>query len=614
MKIQSLNTLLGRPVTEILTALLAVFWAVTQAAAGDVQMAHPSDRLIEVTGGSGREAWRLQFRTQSYYNKLLVTGQGGFAWFSHGGWLRLIDTKKGIVGGRWRFPGQIVGLVPAGHQIRVEVEDRLSQEQTFRRIFTFDPSAPIVPYWPNGWLLLYRLPETEWASVFQVGPASAGLPPGKAPTVQARKLIPLLEEAARRDPCSPWLRVLLGNTLRAAGDARAGAVFQQAVRIPTSDFTELLRLSNYLENLGERDAARAAFERGYRDFLDHGNDPRIFNVLIGKAFLLGSTLKSQQTGLPIEERRELIERTYMLQPYGESAELAWNFYAQYLHSNGRLEEAQVWRERTEEARAKSLIVSVPGFSLLADRFLLLCSAAGVAVVIYFLLLYVRYLPQHRLAKAAQERSAGLARGRSWLNTVYWDRRQRVGFFSMMLVFFFSAGMIGQYIQGILRFVGLPLGAGMGSLGGPVTTWYLENRLPRTPERDLLLAIAYQQSGENEKAARLYRSLPQFAESWNNLGVILKDDAKEGEAHRAFEKALELDPGLAEAALNLGRPARSFWTELHQKYVPGRPMLTPPQRERMVNAFLGGSPRQVYLRAFLYGFSGGVFGWIGRLAG
>jgi tetratricopeptide (TPR) repeat protein len=153
---------------------------------------------------------------------------------------------------------------------------------------------------------------------------------------------------------------------------------------------------------------------------------------------------------------------------------------------------------------------------------------------------------------------------------------------------------------------------MGSLAGPANTYYLQNRFPETPERNLFLALAYQQGGENEKAEPLYRALPQFAESWNNLGVILENSGRHEEAKRAFEEALKLDAGLAEAALNLGQVPQSYWTELHHKYLPDRPMIAPPQHDRWVKLALGCSIRQVYLRALYVGFSG--FTEVGELAG
>jgi len=121
----------------------------------------------------------------------------------------------------------------------------------------------------------------------------------------------------------------------------------------------------------------------------------------------------------------------------------------------------------------------------------------------------------------------------------------------------------------------------------------------------LLAIAHQQSGELEQAERLYRSLPDLSESWNNLGVILKNGGKDQEARQAFDRALQLDPGLAEAALNVGRPPAGLWTELHQQYLPGRPMMAPPRRTQVLRAYVGMSLGSLYLRAWAGPFVRGV---------
>ncbi len=617
LKISVVSRLFRWTMPKILASVPAVFLALPAFAVNSEVRINPvSDNVFEITGGARGQAWRLQYGKGPGLpvKPLLAEAEGSRAYLSDGTWLRMIDTWKGVVVGRWHFPGhEIVRLTPRGNKVEVEVEEKSSQQgPVFRRVFLFDPSKPAIPYWPSGWLLLYRIPLQEaqqrWPSINLTGSASRG----KLAPEEARRLLPSLEEAVRRDPATLWFRMALGKVLWDLGDPRGSATFRDAVKLTPTDYTELLPVSSYLDSLGETQAARDAFERGYQDFWQRGNDPRMFMVLIGRLFLTGR-LPLDESKSMTKRREELIERGYKLQPYGESAELAWQLYADYLQRNGRADDARVWRERARETRAKSLFVNTPGFSLAADRFLLLCAAGSVAVVLYFLVLYMRYLPQQRLAKAAKERAAGFARGFSWLNAIYWDRRQRVAFFSMVVVSLFSAGMLLQYLQGILRWAAAPISFGMGSFAGPVTTWYLESRLPQTPERDLLLAIAYQQGGENEKAARLYRSLPQFAESWNNLGVILKNSGKETEARQAFERALEINPGLAEAVLNLGRAPQSFWTELHQKYVSGRPMLAPPERERMENAFLGGSPRQVRFRALLRGFSGRIFYWIGRLA-
>ena len=113
---------------------------------------------------------------------------------------------------------------------------------------------------------------------------------------------------------------------------------------------------------------------------------------------------------------------------------------------------------------------------------------------------------------------------------------------------------------------MPLSATSGTFAGAATIAHFEG-LPKTAERDLLLAMAYQRDGQLEKAEALYRQLPQFPESWNNLGALLKDSGKQQEAQQAFERALQLDPNIAEAKLNLGNPPSDMWTESHKRYLP-----------------------------------------------
>jgi len=598
-------------VPRIVAAVLATCWAVAPTEGAEIQLSRTSETLLEITGGSGAQAWRLRYGTLNLYNKLLVTTDGGSAWFSHGSWLRLIDTKKGAVIGRWRFPGQIVRLAPEGTKVQVEVEDRLSDDQVFRRTYISDPGVPAVPYWPNGQLGLYRVQiveaQTAWPSVSFAPPLESG----KVSAEQVRKAVPELEEAVHRDPTAPWLRIALGKMLLDAGDPRATEVFQEAVWVPTTDFTELFGISAYLDDLNQREAARTAFERGYQGFLEHGNDPRLFTVLIGGLILHARSFARNPETLPSEQRQELIGRIYKIMPHGEGAELAWRLYSDYLEKTRRADQARVWRARAEDARAASFVM---GPAVYLDHAILIILASSLAAVLLFLVLYARYAPQRRLTVAAVSQPGGLPRGFALFNLEYWNRRQRVAFLTVVLIGWFTAGVAGGFVQGILRLAAMPIGMGMSTVAGPATAWYLENRLPATPERGLLRATAYQQDGETEKAERLYHGLPQFAESWNNLGVILKNAGKEQEARQAFEQALRVNPGLAEAALNLGRPPQSLWTELHQKYPPNRPMLAPPQRDRAYRAFYGGSLGKRCLQELAGPLVGVSFDLVGKLSG
>lgn len=587
--------LLGRRFLVFMTLLLVVDSA-RPAAAADARMQVTGKTLLEITGGAGPRPWRIRYGTTDSYQKQLVMAGENRAWFSHGSWLRLIDTEKGVVIGRWHFPEAIVRLAPIDGEVQLEIADK-SEDHPFRRGVIFNPQTGSgVPYWPNGNIVLYRLSISEVELVWQQpGPAGILSEKWEAPGEQeVKQHITELEEAIRRDSASPWFRVALWRLLQREGDPRAPAVLEEALQVKTTDFSEILPMAGLLEQLDERESARAAFELGYRDFLDRGNDPRLMMTLIGKMILYRPWV-SKLPDLNSEHGRELMERTYRLAPHCEAADLAWQMYAAILVKNGRTEEARKWRTRAEEAASTSVFLIPRSSTLLSDWMILLVMAAMISAGLLIVLMWIRYRPQRRADVEAGENRGWVRRAFASLSFQHWSRSQRIAFLSIVVVAWVATGFVVGIVQGILRAAETPISSGMGSLAGPATIWFFENKLPATLERNLLLAVAYQQSGDINKAERLYRGVPVFAESWNNLGVILKSAGKDQEARQAFEKALQLDPGLAEAALNLGRAPQGIWAEQYAKYFPGRPMLAPPRGERFSTAFFGGSMRKVFLR-------------------
>ena len=599
------------PLATLPAVVLALLGSAISTPGADVRMNHPSKTLVEITGGSGSQSWQLRYGTYVQYNKQLVVTEENRAWFSHGGWLRLIDTKEGVVIDRWHFPGMIVALSPGNNQVQVKVEDKLN-DRVFHRTFTSFPSAgEVVPYWPTGNLMLNRVPMTEVESAWR-SEESAGLLSDTwkiPPEEEVQELLGELEDAIGRDPTAPALRIALWRVLREVEDPRAPAVLEEALEVPTTDFTEMLPLAGLLDQLGERAAGRRAFELGYQDFLRRGNDPRLLLTLIGK-MILYQPWRKNPPDLSTDYGRELMERNFRLAPRAEAADFAWQAYATYLQQGGQTEAARVWRARAREAARTSVFLMLRDYTLLADLLILVILAAIVAAGLYATLLTVRYWGQRRAYLAAQKEQGRRVRAFSLVSLRYWTLGQRVALLTTVLTAWFGVGLFTVIVQGVSRAAGMPLSSGMGSLAGPVTVWHLENRLSPTPERDLLLATAYQQDGANDKAERLYRNLPDFAESWNNLGVLLRSAGKEQKAQQAFEKALELDPGLAEAGLNLGRPPQGIWAEQHLKYLPDRSMIAPPLAERWAPVFLGGSIQRILLRALAGPFSasgpGGLF--------
>ena len=559
-------------------------------------MSQPLASVIEISGGEGKGAWRLDYGTRlnvTIYKGVYPAGNDR-AYFAHGLWLRLIDTRKGVVVGRWRFPGQIVRVAPEGRVAKVEVELYVA-EAPIRQTLTFDPDALAIPNLPPGPLFCYSLPLFEAfgpnRALPQTGPMAGPL--DGMPAERARLLIPRMEEAIRRDPLSPWFRMVLGKLLLDAGDSRARQLFQEAVSAPTTDYTELLLISANLEQWGQREPATAAFERGYADFWRRGNDPRLFTALIGRLF----TYSARSDRLSPAARSVYIERIYRLTPGGEGP-YAWQLYADWLRRNGQAEQARLWQERADEMRRSSLYPQ-DSFATGMDQTLYLVLASLLASFGCWLVQSLRYRPQMRLDAAARKLSGAPA---PRYPVVYGTRRERLALLGIVLVGWLAAGVGGLYVQGAMRLGASPFSDGLGQFSSPATIAHFQS-FPATPQRDLLLAIGYQQAGQIDKAERLYRSLPQFPQAWNNLGVLLKEAGKEAEARQAFQRALEADPTLAEAALNLGQPARSFWTEQHQKYLAGRPMLAPPTRQQVASAYLGGSPARVAWCALSGAFSG-----------
>lgn len=598
---QAMNAIDNRPgdrqLPAILALALAILWAATGIRAAEIKMSQPNPSLIEITGGEGKSAWRLQYGTRPDLNvhKGVYPAGDDRAYFAHGLWLRLIDTKKGQVIGRWRFPGQIVRLVPDGAKATVFL-DIEGPEKNIPQSVAFDSAAPAIPDYPTGFLFCYLLPANE-----TFGPCdwpNSGHPLGNVTPERARQLIPAMEEAIRRDPLSPWFRMVLGKLLQDAGDSRAAEVTKEGIELSTADYSDLLRMSAMLEARGQWELGSAAFEHGYAGFIQRGYDPRLFTSLFGRLLIHGAVRPEK---LSPEWRPVYLDQLYRLAPRAEGASFAWQLYANWLARNGQAEQARLWQARADETRHPMLL------ALGLDHTLYLVLASILAAMCYMLVFGLRYRPQMRLDAAARKRSGARA---SAFPNAYATRGERLTLLAIVLIGWLAAGVGGLFVHAVVRLYESPMSDRLGKFSSPATLANFQSLSP-TPERDLLLAVGYQQAGQTDAAERLYRNLTQFPQTWNNLGVLLKERGKEPEARRAFERALAADPALAEAALNLGRAPHGFWTEIHQKYLPGRAMLAVPTERQYHAAFLAATPGRVIRDALGGPFSGL---WERRLAG
>ena len=538
-----------------------------------------SGNAIVVAGG-GRTPWKLRYGTAGVTSSGKVNVDethlakigSSRAYFSHGQCLRWIDTDQGIVLGRWFMPGIVTHIVPKGEDGKAEIttQEPSPGAESSVSTFVFDPLHTEIPTAASHESILENLlPEREAVKLY----GAESLKPDRA-----RALIPEVQEAVRRDPFSPWFRIILGKLLLEAGDSGADATFDQAIR-PLTSYTELLPISGFLENLGDGRIADEAFHRGYQDFLQKGNDPRLLTSIIARLWLY----PVNWGGIAKDRRAAVAEQLYQLTPYAEGAELAWQEYAL---SAATPEEKRVWLNRAEETRKRSGHVFA-SLILQFDIALLVSFACGLAWWAFVVVSCVRYQRQRRYDRTnTATRPAGLRNRIAFFNVQYWSMPQRIGFVLISLAGWFNYGWIGQSLAPAMLTGEAPMSMVSGTLASPPTRQFLQHRLAATPERDFLMALSFQQGGDYPAATRLYQQLPQYAESWNNLGVIWRMQGREADATGAFQKALQADPTLAEAAYNLGLPISNYWTQV-QQHVPNTPMLAPPSRRIWMNAYAGG---------------------------
>jgi tetratricopeptide (TPR) repeat protein len=535
--------------------------------AGEIEVRQINNFLLELSGGRGAGAWHIQYGTPSRPSEFkTLAGPGSTAYFSHYNWLRRIDTRRGVVTGRWLFPGlAISGLRWEKGHLQVEVAQAGYGNTRIRRTYDFDPDNPRLPPSNQGFADLARA--EGLVSLGRVRVLQAA---------QAEKVLPEQENSVRRDPFAPWLRIGLGHIYAVLGRPESARAFDEGVRMESAHFAELLDISNYLERNKERDAARIAFERGYAAFWRNGQDPRLTSSLL----IAGTDI---QSNTPPSVQRELIERAYKTSPWIDNAAQAWELYGNSLAANGDGAAAALWLERAREARTNGLLISGDDHYDHALAASLVTSTFLAAALLYIAVLYFRYRPQ-RQARRAAERAAGVARP-GFCHVEYWRRSERAAFLSIVAIAWIAQGVAGSSLRASShRSFGYFFERRDGNLFSSNIIDALESRVAKSPERDLLLAISYQRDGHSEKAIKLYQGLPQAAESWNNLGVLLKNSGDAGGARQAFEQAIQLRPDFPEAEWNLGKPPRGEWVTLHEQYVPDKPMLAVPTRAQVLKAY------------------------------
>ncbi len=546
---------------------------------------------VQLAGGSGARAWTITYGRTADLSSHLLELSSERAYFAEGGWVRLIDTTQGLVLGRWHIGTDIVGLKPAGEeQVEVEVADRNFRckpdwapgncPQVHDRMLV-GPTIRVPLLQSEDQRLMLRdagaIESTRQFAPFGVADV---LPE------RARELLPRASELVHRDPYLPWARLVYAHLLEQAGDQPAATAYADVLGSPGGDFTEWLPIAAWLFAHHQEAAARGAYDRGYKDFLERGYDPRAFLSVAYRNHLYTPTISGEASlaSLPPEQ----MERAYRLAPYAEP----WNTWQEYAE---RTADADVWRTRARDARenAPELESTFRGRLYLWGA---LASTALIALGALIFLINRHYMPERRAEIESGHRQWAVP---FFSNLRYWTRRERLVLLLIVVAGWLAVGMAGVYAAAFARNTFAPAAVKNGNYAGQNARWHLQ-RLPASPERNLLLGIAYQQGGDSRRAEETYRKLPQFAEAWNNIGVLLARRRRSDEARQAFQRALQISPQLSEAAFNADGSTPDFWAALHRQYLPDKPMLAVARARQLRTAYIGGSGLRFYLWSALRG--------------
>lgn len=523
--------------------------------------------------------WRLTYGTAPSGGDIMFLESSGRVWLAHGTWLRLIDAKSGNVVRRWHLDSPILKLAETKSGVNATIGEPSGAR------FINGPERTVVPvdagqdsnprFIPEYWgIALQSRQEAEalFFPPFFDPPAEYRLPAEKAAAALSQ-----LKSLLEHDATSPWLRIIQGRLRRDQGDTGYRASFHAALEIISTDYTELLPISAYLEKLNETDFADRSWERGMRDYLARGCDPRVaFEGSLGYAGL--RFYQPFRMNRPQVLRPQVYDRLYLIDPGGGPDGLLWRILADFYEQSGDRARASLWRERAE--RQSALNAWPRGIHTLKDidQAALWVAAIVLACFLFLLSRHLRYGPDlYSDDDVPEYEFFGLSR------LQFWPWSDRLLFLLLVVGAWLLTGYGGVRFEGRVRIWQAPISIATGSLAGASSERYLSG-LRESPERELLLAMSRQQSGKLEEAVKPYRLLQQFPESANNLGVILHDRGDVAAAQAAFVRAGDLP----EARFNRTGEAANEWTQQWKENLPGKgkKMPAPPSPAEWSDALAG----------------------------
>lgn len=502
-------------------------------AAGDsLTITTEGDAILGMRGD--RRVWRFDFPAGTGGTGAVLETDDA-VWVGHGISVLLLDKGSGQAVERFAMPGRVIRLEGDGDTVsvvsdvdgtlrqRIEV-DRDGPRSTVR--FGTDPE-------PFGWL---------------------------------RREADVADPAGRleSDPTNPWLHLSVGLATRST--ATRAEHLEQALR-RANTFYDLAGLARALHQAGEQELARDAMNLAMRDFAERGYTPELLtNAELHRAYDFPLAPMEQALAQEDLDSARFWAPWLYLMSSEETPEsrAALNSYADRLAAVGQRDAANLWRERAQGGRSASPAASLDRFFLGLGRSGWYAVAALVATILALhLTLVAKYWAPQTLA-IRRGRETGSSRKP-------WARLLAIRYYSLteklVLVLLFAAtltllGLTHWYDSAGER----PAALGTGSLASPVARDVVTSAPLEGPRAAFIRGYAAQSAGERGPAREEYLAAGDYPPALNNLAALLDDDV-------LYRRALELAPGMPEAAYNLGRATDP--SAFHDAFLADRPLLAVP---------------------------------------
>jgi tetratricopeptide (TPR) repeat protein len=431
-------------------------------------------------------------------------------------------------------------------------------------------------------------------------PSAALLQTLRAPTFVKQRIdnaVTFWRARSERDPTNPFLRLEWGAASARAGNADGLTLMRQALEV-NAPFYVFVGLAARFEAIRQPELAQGALERAKREFAAAGFDP---GFPISKEALAAF-------GDPLGEARRLfaaqnpvrgaswLEYVRATTPRFPGYNVVYGEFASYLEGQGRSAEGADWRRLSAELDSgTSYGLGDQGYTRL-EAFGAL--GLGLTLACYLLLQFVlmlKYYPQqtrdlvtHGGRFGATSR-APLVRLRHSLIAYQTITEKLIG----VLLLVGAVGGLGvwQYARQAGEFVRTS-SLNVGTAGGAAYYQSLGN-VPM-PGSAFLTGLGAQLEGDTNRALESYENAKSLPGAVNNAGAIWQARGDAPRAQSEFSRALELDPTLAPAKLNLGNAAEGYRVAFHNAFRKGLPMLETFSPRQLAELRFG-APEQEFVR-------------------